>query len=214
MVCSFYEILLGCIMKRYFLKTLMAVGLIITTGSFLVAEEKPQSLQVTEQFAKQASYAAGDLVSKSNLDPFFPSGKFEFQYIGFCTDFVQDESEMTLFLHAQLITEKNSPYVLFALDVNKADWKINEVSLLSIGDTAVSPRLFCDIIMNPFFSYDAKLTELRDGENTHVHIKTEEKVEEAVVQTWTFFDENESCDFTVILESDGEGGTRYTLERF
>lgn len=191
----------------------MAITFLTSAGCSLIAEDKVQTLEVSEEFAKKAVYAAGDLITKCNLDPYFPKGRFEFQYLGFSSDFVQDENKMTLFLLAQLIAGDKNPQVLFALDVNKADWQIKDITLLSLGDTAVSPQLFCDIIMNPFFSYDSKLMELREGESTHVHIKTEEKAEDAIVQTWTLFNENESCDFTVILELDDKGGTYFTLER-
>lgn len=199
-------------MKNYLMKfSALFVLVFLSLNPFLFSNQSPK-IEITEEFAREAVRACGTLITKINLEPFFPKEKFQFDYLGFFPHFLEDENEMTLFMQGQIFAGDKDPKVMFAINVIKGNSQVVNVYLLALGDNLISPRLFCDMINDPIFKESAKLENLQKISSPNIHIKTDLETKELVLQTWTLFSENEKYEYKVTIKGDGKGGTTYRIK--
>lgn len=144
-------------------------------------------------------------LSQHSLFPFFKDVESEYAHL----DFIKDSYNNNTHALGRIIQGNSSCFALFS--INKG-WFFGDVKtdlVYITTDHPISPVLFADIV---------KLAAVflpKDPSKFHVCIEKEENPNlpnEAKLQKWTFFNQQEIAELFVVLTEDGQGGTYFDIK--
>ncbi|MCI0381576.1 MAG: hypothetical protein L0207_00780 [Chlamydiae bacterium] len=132
--------------------------------------------------------------------------------LGFIPPVIENDKFFRTFMRGDFLNDDTK--IVFYLSRDKSSENIEVRLLFIMNGNHMSPELFFDVLTHPGLTVmSPRAIELYSNQNGHIYISSESEKEGRKNQTWTFFTPDEKCDVSLFLQSDGKGGTFFTLLR-